>query len=162
MNRNTQNIVKNLDFSLRTHKSKSIVVVSDSDKEGKSTFLRECLPALCELYNRKILLLDCQPERKDVLELAMATKMPGLDYVHAEDLNSLLDYINDCSHRYDTVFINTKTLKRAEKTILPELPIDGAVIVRSHKSIGKKIKPLTNELRDRDIPILGLIMNGGI
>jgi hypothetical protein len=55
-----------------------------------------------------------------------------------------------------------KTLKRADKTVFPILPIDGAILVRSSKSMGDKEKFITNELIDREIPIIGLVKNEGI
>lgn len=185
MNSLTHTIVKNLDFSLRAHKAKSVIVISDYDKEGKSTFLKECIPLLSELYDRKILIVDCQSERGDILEISMTgssapaqfvhqTQIDNLNYIHVDDLffletlpqpekvSALAAYYNEVSKNYDVVFINTKTPKKSTKHTLPSFPIDGAIVIRSKKSISKKSKDLTSELADRDIPVLGFVMNGGL
>lgn len=179
-----QTIAKNLDFSLRVKQTKSVLVVSDQEKEGKSTFIRECAPLLCELYKRKVLVFDCQIERQQHLEKTFSptsinhqsireTSVKGLDYIHAEDLlfletlpqpeksSGLVAYFNEISKAYDLVLINMKTLKRAEKTVLPALPIDGAIVVRSKKTLDSEKRPITTELRDREIPIIGIVMNEG-
>lgn len=185
MNTNQQNIIKNLDFALRAHKPKSVIIVSDQAKEGKSTFICEYVPYLCDLYDRRILVFDCQTERKDILENTMIsshadpqfihkTTTKGLDYIHVNDLffletlpqpsgiSSLTAFFNKISRNYDSVFINIKTLKKADKTVFPGLPIDAAIVVRSKKTLFKKARPVTDELKSRDIPILGLVMNGGL
>lgn len=178
-------IVMNVDYTLRINDAKFVLIASDCAGEGKSTFLNNCAPILSTLYKKKVLIYDCQPDRNDLIEKTFSagagerqfiqqTSVEGLDYVHSEDLtflNSLPEYekasaltahFNEISKDYDVVFINMKTLKRAEKTTLPVLPIDGAILIRSAKSIALTEKFLTNELIDREIPILGLIKNEGI
>jgi hypothetical protein len=179
------NLVKNLDFSLRRGEKKSILIASDLEKEGKSTFIRECAPVLCDLYKRKVLIFDCQPERQDQLEQSLApisindqyvrnTSFANLDYVHAQDvlenkstnsedqINALNAYYNLVSKDYDVILINMKTLKRAEKTLLPSLPIDGAILVRTAKTISGEKKPITDEIKDKEIPVIGIVLNEGI
>ena len=179
-----QNIVKNFDFALRVKHTKSVLIASDNEKEGKSTFIRECAPVLCNLYKRKVLIFDCQQERQQHLEKTLSpssinhqfireTSVKGLDYIHAEDLlfletlpqpeksSGLIAYFNEISKAYDLVMINMKTFKRADKTVFPAIPIDGAILVRSKKSIGSGKKPITSEIRDREIPIIGIVMNEG-
>lgn len=178
-------IVMNVDYTLRLNEAKYVLIASDCAGEGKSTFLKTCAPILSTLYKKKVLIYDCQPERGDVIEksfnssagreqFVQQTTTENLDYLHSEDLtflNSLPEYekasaltahFNEITKDYDVVFINMKTLKRAEKTTLPVLPIDGAIIIRSAKSIALTEKFLTNELIDREIPVLGLIKNEGI
>lgn len=178
-------IAKNIDYALRINSAKYILVASDCAGEGKSLFLSECIPVLAEIYKKKVLIYDCQVERNDLLEKAMSvsnskyqftrqTDSKGLDYLHGDDLSfikglpeaekasSLISHFTEVTRNYDVVFINMKTLKRAEKTVLPVLPIDGAILVRSSKSIGDQEKFITNELSDREIPIIGLVRNEGI
>lgn len=178
------NIAKNIDYSLRINEAKFVLIASDCAGEGKSTFLNTCAPILSSLYKKKVLIYDTQSDRNDILEKKFSagagerqfiqpSEIKGLDYVHSEDLtflNSLPEYekasaitahFNEISKDYDLVFINMKTLKRAEKTTLPVLPIDGAILIRSNKSAALTEKYLTNELLDREIPILGLIKNEG-
>lgn len=170
------NIVKNIDYSLRIKNAKYILVTSDFAGEGKSTFLAECTPYLSSLYERKILIYDCQPERNDLLESVMKhqKEFQGVDYLHHDDLNFLKEkfgeeklsamttHFTEMARDYDLVFINMKTLKRSEKTQIPPLPIDGAIVVRTNKSIGSKNRFITNEILDREIPIIGLVRNGGV
>jgi hypothetical protein len=179
------NIVKNIDYSLRIRGAKFVLVASDYAGEGKSTFLANCSPLLAEIYKKKILIYDCQNERDDVLEhqlkvksgagqFAQLTETIGLEYVHQDDLEFLkhapedrkatltASHFNEISKKYDVVFINMKVLKRAEKTLLPILPIDGAIIVRGSKSFSKTEKFITDELLDREIPVIGLIKNDGV
>lgn len=178
-------IAKNIDYALRVHQAKYVLVGSDCSGEGKSMFLSECAPVLAELYKKKILIFDCQAERDDVLEQKMVhtksnsqfirpTETRGLDYLHNDDLSfigslpdaekasALMTHFNEISRNYDLIFINMKTLKRAEKTLLPVLPIDGAILVRSSKSPKENERYITNELKDREIPIIGLVMNEGV
>lgn len=185
LEKHLHNIAKNIDYALRIHDAKYILVASDCSGEGKSLFLSECTPVLTEIYKKKVLIFDCQLERNDSLEKSMSlsstkyqfirqTDTAGLDYLHGDDLSflkgmpeaekasSLISHFTEVTKDYDVVFINMKTLKRAEKTSLPILPIDGAILIRSSKSIGTKEKFITNELSDRDIPIIGLVRNEGI
>lgn len=186
LDKNLHNLAKNIDYTLRIHEAKYVLVASDSDGEGKSTFLTNCSPVLAQLYKKKVLIYDCQNERDDLLENTLSparggthhfirtTETSGLDYLHCDDLvflntlpdgertSSLMTHFNEITKEYDVVFINMKTLKRAERSVIPSLPIDGAIMVRSSKSLGKEEKHLTNELLDREIPIIGLVKNEGI
>ena len=185
LEKHLHNLAKNIDYALRINSAKYILVASDCSGEGKSLFLSECTPVLNHIYKKKILIYDCQTERDDLLEKTMApvssatqfirnTITPGLDYLHSDDLSflkslpedkkasTLMAHFNEVTKDYDVVFINMKTLKRAEKTTLPILPIDGAILVRSAKSMGLQEKYITNELTDREIPIIGLVKNEGI
>lgn len=179
------NIAKNVDYALRMSNAKYVLIASDCNGEGKSTFLSECAPVLTKIYEKKVLIYDCQTERGDVLEMKMSpvasahqfihqTETSGLDYLHNEDLffikdlpeldktSALMTHFNEITKGYDVVFINMKTLKRAEKTTIPPLPIDGAILVRSSVGIADQQKVVTSELLDREIPIIGLIKNEGI
>lgn len=185
LEKHLHNIAKNIDYALRIHDAKFVLVASDCNGEGKSLLLSKCAPVLAEIYKKKVLIYDCQTERNDLLERAMCppntkyqfirqTNTPGLFYLHENDLffmKSLPDdeeasvvtaHVNDVTKDYDIVLVNMKTLKRADKTKLPNLPIDGAILVRSSKSIWLKDKCITNEITDRNIPIIGLINNEGI
>jgi hypothetical protein len=179
------NLAKNIDYALRINEAKFILVASDCNGEGKSSFLSECTPVLTKIYKKKVLIYDCQTERDDLLEKKMTlsstahqfirhTETKGLDYLHGDDLSfmkglpedkkasTLMAHFNEVTKEYDVVFINMKTLKRAEKTTLPILPIDGAILIRSSKKVEEKEKFITNELIDREIPIIGLVKNEGI
>jgi hypothetical protein len=175
------NLVKNIDYSIRLNSAKYVLLASDRMGEGKSTFLATCLPLLAKLYSRQVLIYDCQSDEQltgmtsseSDDQFIKKTKYPGVDYIHQDDLSFLKTaspedkvtlantHFAEISKDYDVVFINMKTMKRFAKTKLPGLPIDGAIIMRSPKSINESIKPITNELQDREIPILGLVWNKG-
>lgn len=182
-------LAKNIDYSLRMKEAKYVLVASDNNAEGKSTFLAECAPFLSKIYKKKVLIYDCQADSDDVIERTLkplenshqfirATQVKNLDYINAENLNflnslpdgektgSVIAHFNEITRDYDVVFINMKTLKRAEKSLIPSLPIDGAILIRSPLSTGlttsRKEKHITNELLDREIPIIGLVNNEGI
>lgn len=186
LEKNLHNLAKNIDYTLRVHNAKYVLVASDANGEGKSTFLTSCSPVLTDIYKKKVLIYDCQTERDDVLETALSpsrggthhfirpTETTGLDYLHCDDLvflntlpdgertSSIMTHFNEITKDYDVVFINMKTLKRADRSAIPALPIDGAILVRSSKSIRENDKHLTNELLDREIPIIGLVKNEGV
>lgn len=185
LDKNLHNLAKNIDYTLRINDAKYVLVASDANGEGKSTFLSSCSPVLTEIYKKKVLIYDCQTERDDVLEAALtpsigthhfirSTKTPGLDYLHCDDLvfinklpesertSSLMTHFNEITKAYDVVFINMKTLKRADRSSIPALPIDGAIMVRGSKNLAESEKHLTNELLDREIPIIGLVKNEGV
>jgi hypothetical protein len=175
-------LAKNIDYTLRLSKAKSVLVASDLELEGKSTFLKECLPILAGLYEKKVLVYDCQDademfdislNKEEHDQFIQSTHIPNLDYINeknlfflkhlsgAEAMSAISSYFNEVSKDYDVVFVNMKTLRRAQNTKIPAVPLDGAIIVRSTKSMGKIQKHVTEELRDRQIPILGLVYNEG-
>ena len=166
-------LAKNVDYTLRVHGAKSVLIVSDYEGEGKSTFLKSCAPVISELYEKKILIFDCQDDEKSNVDLSQLLSTPNLSYVReselsflstlppSEKISSLAAYFYELCKGYDIVFVNMKTSRRAEKTVFPYIPLDGAIIVRSKKSVGKMDKHVTEELRDREIPILGLVFNEG-
>lgn len=175
------NLAKNIDYSLRLNGAKFVLLASDRMGEGKSTFLVNCLPVLSKIYQRQVLIYDCQSDEELIGispfqgndQFIKKTKYSGVDYIHQDDL-SFLNSANpedkvsvanshflEISKDYDVVFINMKTMNKFNKTKIPGLPIDGAIIMRSRKSINESLKPITNELQDREIPILGLVWNEG-
>lgn len=175
------NLVKNLDYSLRLNSAKYVLLASDREGEGKSTFLYSCLPLLAKIYQRQVLIYDCQSDESLIgispsqgeEQFIKKTKYTGVDYIHQDDLTFLKaasaedkvtlanTHFAEISKDYDVVFINMKTMKRFNKTKIPGLPIDGAILMRSPKSLNESLKPVTNELLDREIPILGLVWNKG-
>lgn len=173
------NLAKNLDYSLRLNRAKYVLVASDREGEGKSTFLATCLPVLAQIYQRQVLIYDCQSDEtlegisisQGKEQFTKRTNHQGVDYINQDDLSFLKTvgaedqvalantHFAEITKEYDVVFINMKTMKRFNKTVIPGLPIDGAVLVRSPKSIDESVKPITDELLDREIPILGLVWN---
>lgn len=177
-------LARNIDYSLRIHNVKSVVVTSDFVGEGKTALVAEVTPVLGSVYQKRILVYDCQSLTDNGLGQALQlrgsdkafiyrTQYPLVDYVNETELNfldnlsererttKLTDFFNDAATAYDTVIIDAKT-RRSEGSSLPKLPIEGAIIVRSSKSQGKEAKKVTDELRDKEIKIIGLVLNEGI
>jgi hypothetical protein len=177
-------LARNLDYSLRLNKAKRVLVVSDRRAEGKSFFIKECVPYMAELYQKKILVLDLGLSHDENLKEDLAAKdpieseivetaYPDVDYVSIENLKFLevadagekekrLDhYVSQLMKFYDNIFINTNTKRNVGATVLPNLLVDGAVIIRSKKSVYHPVKKITDELLDREIPIVGIIDNEG-
>jgi len=154
-------LAKNLDYSLRVSGAKKVLIASDRQGEGKTTFANNCLPLLSKLYNRKVLFITDQS----------ANAIDGIDNLSSKDfsfLNGLTkeeadtkreSYLSELSKSYDAVFLDSTTLKRSEKTKLPLIQPDGAVLVRSKTTVGTSRKPVTDEIIDREIPVIGIVYN---
>lgn len=177
-------LARNIDYSLRIHNVKSVVVTSDFVGEGKTALVAEVTPVLGSVYQKRVLIYDCQAPSETGLSHTMQlrasdrahiyrTQYPLVDYVNETELSfienlsereraqKLTDFFNDTARGYDTVMVDAKT-RRSEGSSLPKLPIEGAIIVRSMKSQGKETKKVTDELRDKEIKIIGLVLNEGI
>jgi Mrp family chromosome partitioning ATPase len=177
-------LARNIDYCLRVHKVKSVVVTSDFAGEGKSTFVADVIPVLGSVYQKRVLIYDCQTVGDSGVSRSMQlrasdqahiyrTQYPLVDYVNETELGfsdqlsdrehaqKLSDYFNELSQSYDTIVIDAKT-RRASGNSLPQLPIEGAIVVRSTKSQGKETKKVTDELKDKEIKIIGLVFNEGI
>jgi hypothetical protein len=171
VSKQVHSLATKLDYAIRMSGAKSILMASDEQGEGKTSALATCAPVLAELYGKKILVLNMSTESFEKnLSLKnnkniMIVNTSDLDFLNDQDeqekTKRLNTYINEMSESFDQIFININTLRRAEKTKLPDIKIDGAVIIRSEKSLGQKIKPITEDILDREIPILGLIYNEG-
>ena len=154
-------LVKNLDYSLRLSGAKRVLIASDKQGEGKSTFAANCLPLLGEIYKRKVLFITDQS----------ANTIEGIDNLTSKDFAFLTGlkkadaaaqretYMNELSKNYDVVFVDSSTLKRAEKTRLPKINVEGALLIRTSKTVGNSRKPITEEILDKEIPIIGIVYN---
>jgi hypothetical protein len=182
-NEEINELVKNLDYSLRVKEIKTLGVFSDKQGEGKSTFICACIPLMAKIYNKKILVLDMGTVKTDNVaryftlddneETQLNTRFDGVDYISHNLINQLNTsdqlssdakvsrYLNDTTKLYDLVVVNTNTLRRAEKTVFPEIVFDGAVLLRTDETVGKE-SVMVNEIIDRSIPIIGTIHNEGL
>jgi hypothetical protein len=161
-------IIKNLDLRLRMTNSKVIFVVSDKKDEGTIHFISECVTKLSDIYARKVFVLDfsnISNFEKQSLNLTYAN-ISELDFLdeknESENEKRINSYIQELLKNYDNIFVNTQTLNNSENTKLPSLKVDSAIIVRSQKSLNSKKLPITDEILDRKIPILGFVLNEDI
>jgi hypothetical protein len=176
-------LIKNLDYSLRLKNVKTLGVFSDKQGEGKSTFICTCVPLMAKIYKKKILVLDMSTVKSDEVkryftldpnaENQLNSRFQGVDYISHNLINQLntsdvltsdakvSTYLSDTAKLYDLVVVNTNTLRRAEKTIFPEIKFDGAVLLRTEETVGEE-SVMVNEIIDRNIPIVGTIHNEGL
>lgn len=154
-------VVKNLDYSLRLSGASRILIASDKKGEGKTTFAENCLPLLSEIYKRKIVFITDQS----------SSAIEGIDNLSSKDFAFLTGlkkeeakasreaYMDELSKNYDAIFVDSSTLKRAEKTRLPKFKVDGALLVRTSKTVGSTRLPITEEILDKEIPVIGIVYN---
>lgn len=176
-------LVKNLDYSLRLKKIKNLGIFSDKQGEGKTTFICSCIPLMAKIYKRKILVLDLSSVKSDEVKRYFThdvenqnhinSRFSNVDYISkdlidslnsSEDLNpdqKVETYLKETGKLYDLVVINTNTMRRAEKTVFPEIKFDGAVLLRTDETVGEE-SVMVNEIKDRNIPIIGTVHNEGI
>ena len=158
-------IVRNLDFALRERKAKTVVVLSELPGEGKTTFIASVIPQLGKLYQRKILVLDCgtteqRIEGVDYLSLKGMSRLKDMSTM--EQFVALKTVMSDVENDYDTIFIDLPVPARTGTLMLPEVDIDAAVMVRTYDSIDSGAHDVSDLLRDKKIPVLGMVINGGV
>jgi hypothetical protein len=154
-------VVKNLDYSLRLSGASRVLIASDMQGEGKSTFASNCLPLLSEIYKRKVLYITDQSSNAiEGIDNLTSKDFVFLSGLKKEESDSQREtYMNELGKNYDVVFVDSTTLKRAEKTRLPLINVDGALLVRTKKTIGSSRLPVTEEILDRQIPVIGIVYN---
>lgn len=157
-------LVMNLDYQLRVKNVKKIIVCSDVKGEGKSTFIESCTPLMADIYKRKIAVVDFVGDIEVENKLVTVVNMQELAHLSSDTKKRKIQingYVSELAKSFDSLFINIEILKRAEKTELPAIEIDGAILVRSSKG-QKSTKKITEELEDRNIQIVGIVENGGL
>ncbi len=124
-------VVKNLDFHIRTSGFSRLLVAADYPKEGHLEVALTLGGLLEEYYGRDVKIIDLAKERN-------------------------FKFTNN-----DEVILFVHDVKRnPSANKLYEGNIDGALIVRSKRSIGIKKKRFVSDLiKDANLPILGLILN---
>jgi len=158
-------IVRNLDFVLRDRSAKTVVVLSELPGEGKTTFVATVVPQLSKTYKRKILVLDCgtKPARIEGVDYLSLQEMTRLKDMSAmEQLVAMRSVISEVEGDYDNIFIDMPIPARAGTLMLPDVAIDGAVMVRSYGSIEAGGHDVSDLLQDKKIPVIGVVINGGV
>ncbi len=150
-------VIKNIDFLLRTKGPKTILVTSDYPEEGHGEFAQELVSDLTKIYGRKSFVLDLRSEAKQTTPGIEYQNIKDLDYVES-NIDQLKIYLDELSRHNDQIFIIHNVNKNIQTSTLPEISIDSALITRSDKSVGiKKSRYITNLINDADLPILGLV-----
>lgn len=164
-------LANNLNYLVNSKGMKTLLVYSDLKGEGKTEFISTIIPKYCSLFTKRTLIIEMADtlvdNLKDLLEVKKSsndfvfnTKVKGLDYLLVQDneLNKLVT--KEIVDFYDLIIINSKNLN-SDGTIneLPKLNIDGALVIRSKKTLGKTNLKNTNILLDKNIPMVGFIFN---
>ena len=164
-----EKVATNVNYLMAKEGLKSLVVISDKKGEGKTTFIHSIAPILNRLYSKRILVINEVLDNSDNLSTLLGVKKSskiitktsckGIDYV---DLSLANINIEDSYEFYDLILINTQTKREQGKFDIKSQNIDGAILITSKKS--KKIidGEVTNMILDQNIPIVGVLFNGGI
>lgn len=141
-------VLKNIDFILRTQRPKTVLITADYPEENHANIAESLTTQLSSIYRTKIYLMDLSLEEK---ELDFNLNDPAQAQIYLDELLKHNDYI----------FIIQNVNKNITTSKLPEFDVDAALIVRTDKSIGiNKSRFITNLIVDADIKILGLIQGG--
>jgi len=164
-------MANNLNYLINTEKLKTVLIYSDLKGEGKSSFIASIMPRLSDLFSKRILILEMTDLSNDSLqeslemrkgtnEFVQNTKFKNIDImlIDNNDLNNIVT--QEVSDFYDLILINSKN-KNSDNVIneIPKIKIDGAIAIRTAKTLGSKALNNTNLLRDKDIPIVGFVLN---
>lgn len=154
-------LLKNIDFCLRTHTAKTIAMACDYPEEKHGELAQSLVQDLMSIYDRKIFVLDMRLQGSALSDGLKYQAIRDLDF-DFNDSKQMEIYLDELSKHNEHIFIILNINKNIEATRLPEFSFDGAFIVRSKKSIGpNKSRYVTNLLKDADIPLLGLIQVEG-
>ena len=161
-------LARNLDFVIREKQARTVAVLSELPSEGNTQVLHTVAPSLCQIYGRKILILHCQthprqPEERggvDYLSLSSMSKLAG--FTELERLAAIKTVLADVSGDYDVVFLDFSIPHRVGSMMLPEVQIDGALMVRSAVGISNGSHEISDLLLDKKIPVLGVVLNEGV
>lgn len=149
MNNDAQSlqVIKNIDFILRTKSPKTVLITADYPEEGHGEFTNELAADLAKVYGRKSYVLDLRSEANN--------SSTDIDF---QNIDQMKIYLDELSKHNDQIFIIHNVNKNIKTTTLPEVKLDSALIVRSSRSVGlKKSRYITNLITDADLPILGLV-----
>lgn len=166
-------IASNVNYIISLSEAKKVLVSSDYNKEGKTTFLLSICPVLHSVFKKRVLIVDLVGredlslvESLDVKDtaadsLVSKTKLHGIDYISVENNKSGNTVISELENYYDVIFLNTKNYLTESTNLIPEIEVDGAFMIKSSKSLRAKRSMMSDLLLDKSIPILGVLLNEG-
>ncbi|MCO4753910.1 MAG: hypothetical protein KC478_05485 [Bacteriovoracaceae bacterium] len=159
---NSLETIKNLDFCLRHSRARTVLIGADYPTEGHGGFIHSASEHLSRLYDRKILVVDTQ---RDIEAKHGTVGRQGIKELEYLFVNGRLDgkkfdiYLEENKKYYDVVFVILDVKRNINTTTLPESHFDGAILVRSNKSITPKASRfVTNTINDSGIKILGTVL----
>jgi cellulose biosynthesis protein BcsQ len=165
-------IATKINYLISSQKLKTLIVYSEKKSEGKTTSILNISPVMSSLYNKRVLVLDHSGKQTDDLEtligaknidenLILKTKYTGVDYVRQSSLKEKAVILEDLADFYDLILVNTTNYRNERRKSIPSVKYDGAVLIRTNKTLGSKLGKNSKDLFDYNIPIVGIILNEG-
>jgi cellulose biosynthesis protein BcsQ len=165
-------IATKINYLISSQGLKTLVFYSEKKSEGKTTSILNISPVMSSLYNKRVLILDHSVMQSDNLErligakkvddnLVLKTKYDGVDYVRNTSLKQKAIILEDLSEFYDLIIINTTNYRDERRKSIPTAKYDGAILIRTNKTLGSKLGRNSKNLLDINVPIVGIILNEG-
>lgn len=161
-------LARNLDYVLRENNAKVVGILSELPKEGKTTFLHAVAPELRRIYGKKVVIVDCQTtpqqpaSREGVDYLSLNRLAPDQSLSELERLAAIKTVVTEVAPDYDVVLLDLSVPHRTATMVLPDVKIDGVVMVRTSIGIDNGTHDVSDLLRDKNIPVLGVVLNEGV
>lgn len=161
-----------INYLISAKNLKTLLIYSENKSEGKTTCILNIAPSLCNLYKKRVLILDHSDKSTDSLEnlleanevadeIILKTKYSGVDYIRQSALDDKNIKLNDLTSFYDLVLVNTTNYNDESKISIPPITYDGAILVRTNNTLGNKVGKNSKNVLDINIPIVGIILNEG-
>ena len=171
LNLELEKVATNLNYLISSKKCKTLIVVSDKKGEGKTTFISSISPLLNSIYSKRVLVINREISQddniKDLLKVKESstfikeTAFKGVDYFAITSDDSVLG-LEESADFYDLILINTITKRKSDNLNVPKLHIDGAIVLKSKSTLNDKDGDIVKTILDQNIPIVGVLFNGGL
>ena len=171
LNLDLEKVATNLNYLISTNGCKTLIVVSEMKGEGKTTFITAVSPLLNSIYSKRILIVNREVSQDDEIKNILRVKASssciketgykGVDYFGISSDNSVIG-LEESVDFYDLILINTITKRKTTTVNIPDMKIDGAILIRSKATLNNEEGDIVKTLLDSDIPILGVLYNGGL
>lgn len=156
-------VLRNFDFLARSKNAGVFLFTSDYRGEGAAETAQEIAGLLREIYRLGVAVLDLRRETLEQSRDARSQNVFCLDWLlSGEKVNErkLDQHVRTLKESNDLVFLLQDVKREPSRSWLPEISVDGAIMVRSPKSVGAgKSRYVTKMVQDADIPLMGMIYN---
>ncbi len=148
-------VVKNIDFVLRSKAAKIYLLACEYPKEPLLETAEYLVQNLADVYKHKILILDFDPTRSS--GTTQYQNIQSLDFLSTEDPNGLNIYTTECLNHYDYIFVLPHIKMNLDRTEIPNLKLDSSFLMRTKKSVSPVAsRIMTKSLTDSQVDIAGL------
>lgn len=153
-------LVANLYFAIKKFKSKKILIASEYEKEGKSTFVFKCIPLLSKVFDVTVLFIDDSYGEKVGLNDFESDKVTYFP-IKNQDITDEKKFYEDLVDLSDDYDLTIYKMKDQDESLVSfkKFHIDSAILVRSEKSIQSAKREMTKYLQKNEITILGIVNN---